>query len=114
VRDEGQWIYFFFHAEDASGRPAVPPEANVRFLSPTTDLWLFPGQSRVTLPRVRKPAGTFFAVARTELPPLATHPADLTGPAAPTAVNPLVQQIVSATDQAAWFQYVRDLSGENP
>jgi hypothetical protein len=113
VPDEGQWIYFFFHSEDAAGRPAAPPQATVQFLSPTTDLWLFPGQSHGALPRVRKPAGTFFAVARTELAPIAPHPADLLAPAAPTVVNPLVQQIVDATDQATWFQDVRDLSGEN-
>ncbi len=114
VRDEGQWIYFFFHSEDGAGRPAAPPEATVHLLSPTTDLWLFPGQSHTALPRVRKPAGTFFAVARTELAPITPHPADLAATAAPTVVNPLVQQIVNATDQATWFQDVRDLSGENP
>jgi hypothetical protein len=35
-------------------------------------------------------------------------------PAAPSAFNPLVAQILASTNQPSWYQFVRDLSGDNP
>ena len=112
VRDEGQWIYSLSH------RPGfvapLPAGASAHALTPSIDLYLFPGSAPVSLPRV-KPRGAFKGVARIGLPPIQPHPADLaSGPKSPDTANPLVQQIVNATDQAIWFQTVKDLSGENP
>lgn len=118
VRDEAQWIYLFSH------RPGVAlpraPGAQVEPLSSTTALFLWPGATRVVLPRTR-PWGGFMALARLPLAPIEPHAADLAGAAgatgaarAPAAANPLVAQILAATDKATWFQDVKDLSGENP
>jgi hypothetical protein len=114
-RDDGQWMYLLHH------RPGfVPPEAEgarIYTLTPETDLYLFPAGSKVELPRV-KPYAAFQGVPRIPLPPRVTHPADLVAaamaPAAPSAFNPLVAQILASTNQPSWFQFVRDLSGDNP
>ena len=56
---------------------------------------------------------------RVALPPVRVHPADAAEPPTPrprcaaSAPIALVQQIVDATSQASWFQYVRDLSGDS-
>jgi hypothetical protein len=113
--DDGQWMYLLHH------RPGfVPPEATgakIYTLTPETDLYLFPAGSKVELPHV-KPYAAFQGVPRVPLPPRTTHPADLVAaamtPAAPSVVNPLVAQILASTNQPSWFQFVRDLSGDNP
>jgi peptidase M28-like protein len=113
--DDGQWMYLLHH------KPGfVPPGAGgakIYTLTPETDLYLFPAGSKVELPRV-KPYGGFQGIPRIPLPPRATHPADLASasmaPAAPSAFNPLVAQILASTNQPSWFQFVRDLSGDNP
>jgi len=111
LADEGQWIYLLHH------RPGyvlpLVPGASIHALSSETALYLFPAGSKVELPRV-KPAASFQGVPRIPLPPREPHPADLAAPPAPAAPNALVSQILAATSQASWFQFVRDLSGENP
>ena len=87
-------------------------------LSPTTDLYLFPAELRVALPRV-KPQGGFMAIPRRALPTFTPRPADRSAGAAESAPagppNPLVSQILAATSQDVWFQDVKDLSGgRNP
>jgi hypothetical protein len=113
VADEGQWLYVLTR-RDAEPAPQLAGVASYP-LSPETDLFVFPADRSVVLPRVKPHAG-FMAVARVPLPVIAPHPADLAGPeaSAPSTINPLVQQIVDATSQALWFQDVKDLSGENP
>lgn len=112
--DTNQWMYLLHH------RPGfvapVAAGATIYALTPEIDLYLFPSTGRVDLPPV-KPYAAFQGVPRIPLPPLATHPADLqamSSPLPPQAPNPLVQQIVNATNQANWFQFVRDMSGDNP
>ncbi len=112
VRDDGSWLYLFHH------RPGFvsPPIAGATFhaLSPEADLVLIPSGAPAVLPRV-KPNGAFQGVPRLPLPPKVTHPADLAPPAPGGAKtpNPLVGQILAATSQTSWFQFVKDLSGEN-
>ena len=96
-----------------SGRPSVPAAATATSCPPPPTCGSSPasparhcracGSRRA--PSSPSPARSF------RLTPPFRGPAAAT---APTVVNPLVQQIVDATDQASWFQYVRDLSGENP
>jgi hypothetical protein len=112
IQDDGQYMYLLHH------RPGfvAPPVANATIdrLSDEIDLYLFPAGSKVELPRV-KPYGAFQGVPRIPLPPRVTHPADLAAsPQAPSAANPLVTQILAATNQPSWFQFVRDLSGDSP
>ena len=111
--DDGQWIYLLVHEEGFAAPFAL--KADVHAVSPTTEMYLYPKDQPVELPRVLKPHGGFMAVPRSGLPPVSPHPADLQ-PAAfqAEAINPLVTQIVGNTSQANWFQYVKDLSGENP
>ena len=110
--DSGQWMYLLHH------RPGfVSPQAegaSIYSLTPEIDLYLFPAEKSVELPRV-KPFAGFQAIPRVPLPPRVTHPADLATatPVAPAAFNPLVAQILAATSQPSWFQMVKDLSGEN-
>lgn len=73
-------------------------------------LYLLPGDFRGTLPSL-KFHGLFHGVPRVALAPIEqTRRAE----AAPIGQAPLalVQQIVNATSQASWFQFVRDLSGD--
>lgn len=112
--DSGQWMYLLHHKPGFT--PPVIPEATIYVLGPETALYLFPPGTKTDLPRV-KPNGAFQAIPRTPLPPIVPHPADLAAAAAPSmasAFNPLVAQILSATSQPSWFQFVRDLSGDNP
>ncbi|HJQ96821.1 MAG TPA: M20/M25/M40 family metallo-hydrolase [Candidatus Polarisedimenticolaceae bacterium] len=112
LEDDGSWMYLLHHRAGFAA-PSLS-SARVLSLSPEADLYLFDKGLPVSLPRL-KPYAAFQGVPRLPLPPIEPHPADL-APAsgAKLAVNPLVQQIVDATSQAAWFQYVKDLSGENP
>jgi hypothetical protein len=89
--------------------------AKIFTLTPEVDLYLFPAEAAVELPIV-KPYGGFQAIPRVPLPPKVAHPADLQAEStrAPATVNPLVSQILAATSQASWFQFVKDMSGENP
>jgi hypothetical protein len=111
VRDTGQSIFLLHHEE---GLVAPSNEgATIQALDPTIDLYLYPAGMKVTHPYVKSRA-QFMGVPRIPLAPLVPHAADLAPQAlAPTVVNPLVTQIVNGTSQANWFQYVKDLSGEN-
>ena len=112
--DDGQWMYLLHHRPGFVAPIALG--AKIYALTPEIDLYLFPGEAKVELPNV-KPFAGFQAIPRVPLPPLQTHPADLvaaTSNRAPAAPNPLVQQILNATSQASWFQFVKDMSGENP
>src|SRR5205085_1815000 len=61
----------------------------------------------------------FHGVPRVALPAVRVHPADAhadgadAAPLAASRPNPLVRKIVDATSQEAWFQDVRDLSGDS-
>lgn len=98
IADRGQWIYLLTHREQF-----VPPTmagAQIYTLSPTSELVLFPGERKVELPFV-KPMGGFMAIPRIDLPPIEPHPADANlgaASAAPASLNPLVSQILAATD----------------
>ncbi|HUR02366.1 MAG TPA: M28 family peptidase [Nonomuraea sp.] len=79
-------------------------------------LYLLPAGTEMKLPRL-KLHGLFHGVPRVPLSAVRPHAADIaaaaSGPLASiTAALPLVQQIVNATSQASWFQFVRDLSGD--
>ena len=110
LEDDGSWMYLLHHAPGFAA-PSLSG-ARVLSLSPEADLYLFGKGLPVEVPRL-KPHAAFQGVPRLPLPPVEPHPADL-AVGAKLVVNPLVQQIVDATSQAAWFQYVKDLSGENP
>ncbi len=78
-------------------------------------LYLIPAGVEMDLPRLKLHA-MFHGVPRVALPPVRVHPADLAAKAAPrppSDPNELVQQIVDATSQESWFQFVRDLSGDS-
>src|SRR5262245_33168234 len=110
--DDGQWMYLLHHRPGFVA-PAAPG-ARIFALTPEIDLYLFPGDAKVELPNV-KPLAGFQAIARVPLPPIRTPPADLAADTnrTPAAPNPLVAQILAATSQATWFQFVKDMSGEN-
>ena len=115
--DGGEWIYLLSH-RDGFAAPPVPDGATVHPITSDTDLYLFARGAEVELPPV-KPFAAFRAVPRTPLPPLEPHASDKelvsgAAPAAPLTVNPLVTQIVNGTSQANWYQYEKDVSGENP
>lgn len=112
VHDDGQWIYMLTHQE---GFPApLVVEAAIYELSSTADLYLLASDRSFELPRA-KPYGAFHGVPRIAMPVIEPHVADLSvaGPAHTLTVNPLVTQIVNATSQANWYQYEKDVSGEN-
>jgi hypothetical protein len=113
ILDHGQWMYVFGHPKDVVA-PFIS-DASAYRLSPTADLYLFSAGLRVELPRIAPPSG-FLAVPRKSLAPVVPHPADSASSSvrADAVTNPLVSQIVSATNQSGWFQFVKDLSGENP
>jgi hypothetical protein len=112
ILDGGQWLYLLHHR--AGFAPPPIPDASIYALTPETALYVFPRGSKVDLPSV-KPDGAFQGLPRTPLPPRITHAADLAAtPAAPSTYNPLVAQILGATSQPSWFQFVRDLSGDSP
>ena len=108
--DNGEGIHILSH-----DRYFTPPVMNdwVRFrIHDRAMLYLIPAGLEVNLPRLKMHA-LFHGVPRVALPPISVHPADAFSPRTPLAVNPLVQQIVGATSQASWFQFVRDLSGDS-
>src|SRR3954471_5970619 len=115
--DRGEDIHVLSH--DRYFTPPVLPGV-VRFeINHGAMLYLFPAGLRADLPRL-KFHGLFHGVPRVALAPVRVHPADaaVTGggavaPQALLAPIPLVQQIVDATSQASWFQFVRDLSGDS-
>lgn len=110
--DDGSWLYLFHHRADFA--PPAVAGARIVALSPEQALYLFPKGAPVALPRTR-PYGAFQGVPRLPLPPIRPNPADLApAAAAGKTPNPLVQQILDATSQASWYQFVLDLSGENP
>ena len=113
VQDDGEWMYLLHHKPGFE--PPAATGARIYTLTPEIDLYLFPAGSKVELPRVKPYAG-FQGVPRVPLPPRVTHAADLAAkaPNAPSAFNPLVAQILASTNQPSWFQFVRDLSGDNP
>ena len=75
-------------------------------------LYLIPAGLKMDLPRVKFHA-LFHGVPRVALSAVRVHPADAEGAQASLAPIGLVQQIVDATIQASWFQFVRDLSGDS-
>jgi len=111
--DTGQWMYLLHHRPGFAA-PKVAG-ATIHTLSAEADLYLFPADAKIELPRV-KPYGAFQGVPRLPLPPRVPHPADLLSVSAPAPAvfNPLVSQILASTNQPSWFQFVRDLSGDNP
>ncbi|MEP7012281.1 MAG: M28 family peptidase [Acidobacteriota bacterium] len=78
-------------------------------------LYLLPAGFDQELPHLKWHA-LFHGVPRVALSPVQRHPADVLTEAAgpePSAPIALVQQIVDATSQTSWFQFVRDLSGDS-
>jgi len=111
--DSGQWMYLLHH-KPGFAAPLLAG-ATIQALSAEVDLYLFAADAKIELPRV-KPFGAFQAIPRIPLPLRVPHAADLAGHATrqPSTFNPLVSQILASTNQPSWFQFVRDLSGDNP
>ncbi|MFY9820787.1 MAG: M28 family peptidase, partial [Thermoanaerobaculia bacterium] len=120
--DHGEAIHVLSH-----DRYFTPPDLPgvARFeINRGAMLYLLPAGLQMDLPRL-KLHGLFHGVPRVALAPVRVHPADAAAAnaadiaantAAPQALLtpiPLVQQIVDATSQASWFQFVRDLSGDS-
>ncbi len=99
-------------------RTFSPPDWKGVFRFPINEraiLYLLPAELRMELPHSKFHA-LFHGVPRVALPPVRVHPADALldfAAPAPSAPIGLVQQIVDATSQASWFQFVRDLSGDS-
>jgi hypothetical protein len=113
ARDHGEGLYVLSH-----DRHFTPPALAglLRFrIDDRAMLYLLPAGVEMSLPRLKLHA-LFHGVPRVALPPVRVHPADAAAAAAPPATsrpNPLVRKIVDATRQEAWFQDVRDLSGDS-
>jgi len=114
--DHGEGIHVLSH--DRYFTPPVLPGV-VRFeINARAMLYLIPSGVEMELPRL-KFHGLFHGVPRVALAPVRVHPADAAvaagavTPQALLAPIPLVQQIVDATSQASWFQFVRDLAGDS-
>ncbi|HEY3568417.1 MAG TPA: M20/M25/M40 family metallo-hydrolase [Thermoanaerobaculia bacterium] len=110
ARDHGEGIYVLSH--DRSFAPPVLAGAPRFRIDDGSMLYLIPAGLEMSLPQ-HKPLAMFHGVPRVAVPPVRVHPADETRPKASSPPNPLVQQIVDATSQESWFQYVRDLSGDS-
>lgn len=113
VADHGELLYILEYEEGFRAPAALG--ARSLALSETGSLYLFPSSQSFDLPRT-KPFGGFRGVPRTPLPAAAPHDSDTRTAFATNeilAINPLVTQIVNNTSQANWYQYVKDLSGEN-
>ena len=119
ARDHGEGIYVLSH--DRSFAPPVLAGLPRFRIDDGAMLYLVPAGVEMDLPRVRLHA-LFHGVPRIALPPVRVHPADAANAgnagnvaetAAPPAPSRLVQQIVDATRQESWFQFVRDLSGDS-
>jgi hypothetical protein len=111
VADTGQSIFLLHHEEGI-----VAPSndgATIHALSRSIDLYVYPSGFPVKHPFVKTRAA-FMGIPRIPLGPVVPHAADLAPAAlAPSVANPRVTQIVNGTSQANWFQYIKDLSGEN-
>ncbi len=108
--DHGEAIHVLSH-----DRTFTPPDfpGIVRFpINDQAMLYLIPAGLKMDLPRVKFHA-LFHGVPRVPLSAVRVHPADVEGVQASLAPIGLVQQIVDATSQASWFQFVRDLSGDS-
>lgn len=114
ARDHGEGLYILSH-----DRHFTPPALAglLRFrIDDRAMLYLIPAGVEMSLPRLKLHA-LFHGVPRVALPPVRVHPADAdavaAAPLAASRPNPLVRKIVDATRQEAWFQDVRDLSGDS-
>jgi len=108
--DRGEAIHVLSH-----DRSFTPPDLKglIRFqISESAMFYLIPAGLKMDLPRVKFHA-LFHGVPRVALSAVRVHPADAEGAQASLAPIGLVQQIVDATSQASWFQFVRDLSGDS-
>jgi hypothetical protein len=110
VPDNGEAIHVLSH--DRYLTPPVIPGLVSFPVNEGAMLYLIPAGNPAELPRLKLHA-LAHGVPRIPLPPLRVHPADLASPQAASAPIGLVQQIVDATSQASWFQFVRDLSGDS-
>jgi hypothetical protein len=113
--DKGEAIHVLSH--DAYFTPPDFPDTPRFDIDEHAVLYLLPADFRGPLPRLKLHA-LFHGVPRIELPPIQAHAAD-TKHAQPARSNhellapiSLVQQIVDATSQASWFQFVREISGD--
>src|SRR5262249_11906688 len=91
--------------------PALPGLTRFK-INERTMLYLIPADLEMELPGLKLHA-LFHGVPRIALPPLRVHPADRSAMQEPLTATPLAQQIVDATGQASWFQFVRDLSSDS-
>jgi hypothetical protein len=108
--DQGEGIYLLSH--DRWFTPPVLAGLRRFKINDRAMLYLVPAGVEMSLAG-RKLHALFHGVPRVALPPVRVHPADLEAPKALLTAQPLVQQIVDATSQASWFQFVRDLSGDS-
>src|SRR4051812_2668885 len=108
--DNGEAIHVLSY--DRYFTPPVIPGAPRFPINDRTMLYLIPAGLQIDLPRLKLHA-LFHGIPRVALPPLRGHPADAASAQMSLAPIGLVQQIVDATSQASWFQFVRDLSGDS-
>ncbi len=108
--DHGEGIYVLSH--DRYFTPPVLAGLRRFKINEQAMLYLTPQGLEMDLPRLKLHA-LFHGVPRVALQPVRVHPADAAPPKALLTALPLVQQIVDATSQASWFQFVRDLSGDS-
>jgi len=110
--DHGEGIHVLSH-DDFFIPPALP--GAVRYeINAGAMLYLLPAEETMELPRL-KLHGLFHGVPRVALPAVERRAADADtglGRRSAALALPLVQQIVNATSQPSWFQFVRDLSGD--
>ena len=108
--DRGEGIYVLSH--DRYFAPPVLAGLRRFKINERAMLYLIPAGLEMELPGLKMHA-LFHGVPRVALGPVQVHPADQAASAEPLAALPLVQQIVDATSQPSWFQFVRDLSGDS-
>jgi len=108
--DRGEGIYVLSH--DRYFAPPVLAGLRRFKINERAMLYLIPAGLEMELPGLKMHA-LFHGVPRVALGPVQVHPADQAASAEPLAALPLVQQIVDATSQTSWFQFVRDLSGDS-
>jgi hypothetical protein len=110
--DRGEGIYILSHVE--SFVPLQIPGIRRFVINPTSVLYLVPAGVQMDMPNLKFRA-MLHGIPRIPIPEAKPHAADAAGPAeAPQAPNPLVQQILNATSQASWFNFVREVSGDLP
>ncbi len=110
ARDHGESIQVLSH-DDHFDPPVLAGAPRFR-IDDQTMLYLIPAGVEMDLPRLKLHA-LFHGVPRIALPPVRIHPADKAAPRPPSDPHKLVRQIVDATSQESWFQFVRDLSGDS-